>query len=92
MSSTTEGGLPDNLAALLARHNVPPTVDALLEAIRQRAYYADIHGRFFDSHYDERWFVSLEWSPGGMVLTVPGDTALLALARAFAAMVGGGRS
>lgn len=68
--------LPDDLASILAAHNVPATVDGLLAAFEGRGEWVSLSGRPND------WFVSTYHGHSGRQ-----PTRLVALARAFAAMV-----
>jgi hypothetical protein len=82
--------LPPDLAALLDRHGVPATVDGLLAAFEARGYKVAVSsivlGRTEIRH--EPWHA--DWYHDQRLSRFRGPTALIALARAFAAMVGEG--
>lgn len=84
--------LPPDLAAVLAAHGVPHTVAGVLAAIEEsKRCWVALLGPATESARSGYWDVSLRYWPLGVLREIHADgpTALIALARAFAAMVEG---
>jgi hypothetical protein len=89
MNDTTTA-LPPDLAVILDRHGVAPTVDALLFAFERRDMWSSVSGPDQRRGPYVRWYAQFSsrpptFKPSGGVF---GPTALAALARAFAVLVG----
>jgi hypothetical protein len=78
LTAMHDAGLADDLAALLDRHGVSPTVDGLLAELKRRDCWISLN---------IQWFAEARQSDMPCSVIGTGPTPLIALARAFAAMI-----
>jgi hypothetical protein len=88
MTTTDTTTLDPDLAALLARHGVVPTVDALLTEFEERGVTVSLI-ESVSILIAWRWEVVIRETPIRRIVETHGPTATIALARAFAAIVEG---
>jgi hypothetical protein len=81
--------LDPDLAAILDRHGVAHSVDALLQGFEECDCFVELARRWFEPP-SVRWHASVsDHDPRTIIKDFYAPTALTALARAFAAMVAG---